>query len=413
MKKILAFLIVTVMLLASLPLAISAAPLASDFVPGSGFYVYGPTFVKGEKDVPTITQTSDGVTVTHGGYYWEGKDYGGIFSAQKVDLNGFEVTVRLDKVHTSDDCWFAFDFLAAQRGFYTDKFNVETGNQGMLNLIRQDRGTFSAMDGLTSFSSKKTVTNDLFKFKAGDVVTLTVNRVDYGNYTYTFKKAGVADPVVIDYEYPMDDLFRDGKAYFSLSASSKTSVADDFIYTIVDVKNGTPMTPTERAAIDVAKFAKDSAAIIQEANGRVNNAKITVEKSVARAQATGDIDAIAKANEAAAKLTAAKTRVDSGTFSITEIRTLCTEATQLAYDANKLSAAAEKAAEDATDTDTEAQTEAKTEAETKAQTEAQTKAPVADKDGGFPGWAIALIIGGVAVVAVVVILVVVRKKKQA
>ncbi|MBQ9086661.1 MAG: hypothetical protein IJY47_05690 [Clostridia bacterium] len=403
MKKVLSFLLITIFLLSALStVTFAAAPQTSDFVAGTGFFVYeGST--KKDRDIPTLTQITDGVQVSHGGWYASGADYGGIISAQKVDLNGFEITVKFNNIPTysGDDCWIAFDFLAAQRGFYTDNFDVATGNKGMMNLIRYGNGGFQAMDGLTSFSGKKTVSNDLFKFKTGDVVTLTVNRTAVGDYTYTFKKEGVADPVVIDYDYPMDELFSDGKAYFSLAASSKKSVADDFVYTITNVKNGTAMTAADRAAIEAAKRGADAAATLAEANARITSANNTVQKAITRAQACGSDEALAKANKGAAKVAEAKTTVESGTFTLDNIKELCTEATNLAKAANNLSKEAENAA-----TDTESETESQ------AVTEAQTQATDTADEGGFPGWAIALIVGGaVVIVAVVVILVVVRKKK--
>ena len=401
MKKLLSFLLISVFLLSAFSTAaFAAAPQTSDFVPGTG-YVIGSV-----RNVPTISQESDGVKVMFGGYYAAGADIGGAITAQKVDLNGFEVTVRLDKVHTSSDCWYAFDFLIAQRGFYTDKFNPDTGNQGMLNLIRQDRGTFTPFEGLTSFSAKTAVTNNFFKFQNGDVVTLTVNRTPIGNYTYTFKKAGVTDPVKIDYEFPMDELFPDGKAYFGLFASSQTSAADDFIFTITDMKNGAPLTPTDREAIEAAKQNANADAVQTEVNARINTAQGTIDKAIARATACGSQEALAKANAAATKLGEAKTAVESGNYTLDNIKAICSAALELANEANKLSKDAEKAA--AAETETETQTEAATTPVTEAVTDA-----VQTEEGGFPVWAIALIAGGAVVIVAVVVLVVIRKKKNA
>lgn len=405
MKKLLSFLLISVFLLSAFSTAaFAAAPQASDFVPATGY------IVGGVRNVPTISQESDGVKVMFGGYYSAGADIGGAISAQKVDLNGFEVTVRLDQVHTSGDCWYAFDFLVAQRGFYTDNFNPETGNQGMINLLRPNdaHSSFTPFEGITSFSAKTAVKNDFFKFKNGDVVTLTVNRTPVGNYTYTFKKAGVADPVKIDYEFPMDELFPDGKAYFGLFASSNGSAADAFVYTITDMKNGAPLTPTDREAIENAKQNADADAVLTEVNARINTAQGTIDKAIARATACGSQEALAKANAAATKLGEAKTAVESGSYTLDNIKAICSAALDLANEANKLSKDAEKAAAAETETETETQTETATTPVTEVVTDdAQAK------DGGFPVWAIALIAGGAVVIVAVVVLVVIRKKKSA
>lgn len=408
MKKLLSFSMMVMLLLSTFSVASFAAkPSPIDFVAGTGFYLYDAQGQKTEtKDVPEITAVSDGVQVKHGGYYAGGADCGGVITGEKINLNGFKVTVRLDHVPTydNDDTWFAFDFLAAKRGFYVDNFNPEGGgNTGILNLIRPNKGTLQAM-GSDSWTQEGSFTNDVYKFATGDVVTLTVNRTALGGYTFTLEKTGISAPVDVGYEFPVDDIFPDGKAYFSLIASSKKSVADDFVYTITDMVDGTEMTEAERAAIDEAKLEQDADAKREQANGRIELAEKAVTQAKSRAEACGSDGAMTKVNEAQAKVDQAKAAVESGEYTLQQIKDLCSEVTKLVSDANTLCKAAEDAAEKQT---TEIETE-----KTEEQSEAESEAPSDDKKDGFPVWAIALIAGGaVVVVAVVVILTVLRKKK--
>lgn len=139
MKKFLSLALATVAVFATASIAAYAeAPKAADFKANNGFFIYeGKENKTDVQDPADLSDTDKGLKIVHGGYYSSGENCGGVVSNEKYDLNGFEATVYFEKapeVTTDTDCWVAMDFLAAPRAFYTGDFNVETGNQGMLDL---------------------------------------------------------------------------------------------------------------------------------------------------------------------------------------------------------------------------------------------------------------------------------------
>ena len=131
MKKFLSFALVAVMLFASISLIASAeAPKADEFIANNGFFIYeGKSNKTDVQDPATLKDTDKGLRVVHGGYYSSGDNCGGVVSAEKYDLNGFEATVYFEKapeVETTTDCWVAMDFLAAPRAFFTNNFKEDT-----------------------------------------------------------------------------------------------------------------------------------------------------------------------------------------------------------------------------------------------------------------------------------------------
>ena len=129
MKKFLSIALAAVLLVTALSvMAFAAAPKAADFKANNGFFIYEGKANKTEvQDVPTVSDSENGVKVVHGGYYSSGDNCGGVVSVEKYDLDGFEATVVFEKapeVSVETDCWVAFDFLAAPRAFYTNNLNV-------------------------------------------------------------------------------------------------------------------------------------------------------------------------------------------------------------------------------------------------------------------------------------------------
>lgn len=407
MKKFLSLALATVAVFATASIAAYAeAPKAADFKANNGFFIYeGKENKTDVQDPADLSDTDKGLKIVHGGYYSSGENCGGVVSNEKYDLNGFEATVYFEKapeVTTDTDCWVAMDFLAAPRAFYTGDFNLETGNQGVEDLIRFDKPYLEIYDGITGFSqvynsqSVDAATNEMFAIKSGTTLTVKMARNDNGSYTMTFAREGFED-FVVPYELPMQDVFPDGKAHFSVIASCEIAPADGWTYYITDVKNGTEMTEEEIAAIAKAKEEAELAAKVEDANKEVTAAEGKATKAMEKAEAAGSDDAKAKAQEALDAIAAAKAAVEEKNFD--EAYTQSELARDYAKEANDLS---KEATKDAAGENTDDPKTENTENTENNDQKVESK--------GNSTWIIILI--AVVVVVVIVVIVVATKKKK-
>ena len=249
MKKFLSIALAAVLLVSALSvIAFAASPKAADFKANNGFFIYEGKQNKTEvQDVPTVSDSDNGVKVVHGGYYSSGDNCGGVVSVEKYDLDGFEATVVFEKapeVTTETDCWVAFDFLAAPRAFYTNKFDVAAGgNQGIMNLVRFGKPYVEIYDGVTAFknvytSNKESAeVNAMFSIKSGTTITVKVAKNENGTYALTFVNGNAS--FTVPYDFDMSTALADGKAHFSVIASCETASDDAWTYYITDVKTKT------------------------------------------------------------------------------------------------------------------------------------------------------------------------------
>ena len=389
MKKFLSLALATVAVFATASIAAYAeAPKAADFKANNGFFIYeGKENKTDVQDPADLSDTDKGLKIVHGGYYSSGENCGGVVSNEKYDLNGFEATVYFEKapeVTTDTDCWVAMDFLAAPRAFYTNNFNVETGNQGVEDLIRFGKPYLEIYDGITGFSQVynsqgvDASINEMFSIKSGTTLTVKMARNDNGSYTMTFAREGFED-FVVPYELPMQDVFPDGKAHFSVIASCEIAPADGWTYYITDVKNGTEMTEEEIAAI---------------ATKEVTKAEEKANEAMTKAEEAGSEDAKAKAQEALDAIAAAKAALEEKNFD--EAYTQSDLARDCAKEANDLS---KEATKDAAGENTD---DPKTENTENNDQKVESK--------GNSTWIIILI--AVVVVVVIVVIVVATKKKK-
>ena len=411
MKKFLSFTLIAMMLLASISLiAFAEAPKAAEFKANNGFFIYEGKQNKTEvQDPATLTDDAKGLKVVHGGYYSSGDNCGGVVSVDKYDLNGFEATVYFEtapEVTTDTDCWVAFDFLAAPRAFYTNNFNLEgdnPGNQGIMDLIRFGKPYFEVYDGVTGFNqvyntqSVDATVNNMFSIVSGTTLTVKLARNANGSYTMTLCREGF-DDFEVPYEFPMREVFPDGKAHFSVIASCEIAGEDAWTYYITDVKNGTEMTEEEVAAIQQAIEAEALAAKTEEAKKETDMAKEKADEAMERANATGDEAAIAKAQEAIDAVDASYAAIDEQNWE--EAQAQSDLARDYAKEANDLSKEAEK----------NAPAEEIDEPISEDNTDGTTDAPAASSGNGVSPivWVIIIIV----VIAVIVVIVVVAKKKK-
>ena len=407
MKKFLSLALATVAVFATASIAAYAeAPKAADFKANNGFFIYeGKENKTDVQDPADLSDTDKGLKIVHGGYYSSGENCGGVVSNEKYDLNGFEATVYFEKapeVTTDTDCWVAMDFLAAPRAFYTGDFNLETGNQGMLDLIRFGKPYIEVYEGITGFSQVynsqgvDASTNEMFSIKNDTTLTVKIARNEDGTYKMTYAREGFED-FELPYAFPMNDVFPDGKAYFSVIASCEIAPADGWTYYITDVKNGTEMTEEEIAAIAKAKEEAELAAKVEDANKEVTAAEGKATEAMEKAEAAGSDDAKAKAQEALDAIAAAKAAVEEKNFD--EAYAQSELARDYAKEANDLSKEATKGADGETTDNPKAENTDNTD---------NNDQKVESK--GNSTWIIILI--AVVVVVVIVVIVVATKKKK-
>ena len=209
------------------------------FVPGNGFNIVkknGETRETTAKNSPvTVADAEGGVKVSHGGYYEDGKNWGGVATKDAYTLDGLSVTIRFDKIPTvssGDDCWISVDFLAKPQLFQVGDI---AGNPGFMNLMRFGSKKLEVYDGITAFKGLAATGYDenMFGIKSGDTVTVSA-KLDGDYYTFTFVNGAKSYEWTHESE-ELADCFKDGKAHIAIAASLLGSDKDAFEYTITDI----------------------------------------------------------------------------------------------------------------------------------------------------------------------------------
>ncbi len=236
MKKLLT-LSLAVMLVCALCVVVSA----TEWKAGNGYNIVerheeGGPLIQAEANTPvTVTKNQDGTTkVSHGGYYQDGTNWGGVASVEKFDYKNLSVKVRFDKVpavEPGQDCWAYIGILQKPEIF---KVGAVDSNKGFMNLIRFSNSKWEIYNGITEFKSVEGMEGPEFAIKSGDVVTMTF--VDAGGGYYTVKYQN-GEGVTYTPETLFDGtVFADG-GHVVVSASCVNSAKDAFEYTILEVKN--------------------------------------------------------------------------------------------------------------------------------------------------------------------------------
>lgn len=220
----------------SLTTAETAKLTADMFVAGNGFSVKGKDNAELSADdrKVTVADSENGVTVSHGGYYNDGKNWGGVAFKEAVKLDGASVTINFDTVPAvadGEDCWISVCFLNKPQLFQVGDV---AGNKGFMNLIRFSNNKWEIYEGVTAFKNVKTLdaATDMFKVKTGDVLTVSAKLVD-GKYEFTY----VNGDNKVSYVHEVEEFagaFADGKAHLVIGASCNSSSKDAFKYTITE-----------------------------------------------------------------------------------------------------------------------------------------------------------------------------------
>lgn len=215
---------------------LAAAAIIPASAAGSEKWTKGNGYLIDNKNAEVVLKETDkGLQVTHGGYYTDGKNWGGIAYNEKVTLDGFSVEMTIDKLPDTDsDTWFSVDFLQKPQLFQVGDYG---SNKGIVNLIRWKNNKLENY-GPSEWKGAGSDEGTAFALKAGDTLTVKVNKKD-GKYVLTVN--GVESKVA----YDLTGIADDGKAYLVISCSMKNSPADGFQYTITKL-NGKPVIETKK-----------------------------------------------------------------------------------------------------------------------------------------------------------------------
>lgn len=229
MKKI-ALILSAALIAAAAVIPVSSAS-TDKWIPGNGF------LIDDKNSAVVVKETDKGIQVTQGGYYTDGKNWGGVAYRDKVELDGFSLEMTIDRLPDTDsDCWVSVDFLQKPQLFQVGS-PLGDDNKGIVNLIRWKDGRFENF-GPVDFSNIGNDEDDVFALKAGGKLTVEVNKKG-GEYVLTVNGVRSA------YSYDLSGIADDGKAYLVIAASMKNSPEDGYQYTITKI-NGESVIEAEK-----------------------------------------------------------------------------------------------------------------------------------------------------------------------
>ncbi len=250
------------------------------FAVGNGYNLVDKSFTETYKNSPvTLKETEDGLTVSHGGYYQDGENWGGVAYKEGFELDGLSVTVRFDEVPEvtpADDCWISLDFLTKPELF---KVGDISANQGFMNLIRFGVPSIEVYEGVKEFVG---ITNPIgdtkFAIKSGDIVTMSA-RLAGEYYEFTYKK-GDESVVIPMANSDFTKVFEMNKAHVVVSASLIDSKKDAFRYTITDISHKATEPVKNNASVKKDSFTVGNGYNLVDKAGNVTykNSPVTVKE---------------------------------------------------------------------------------------------------------------------------------------
>lgn len=222
MKKIISTLAAAAVLASCAAVSVSAVG-AEDWTAGNGY------LIEDINATVLVENTPAGVQVTHGGYYVDGVNWGGVAYNTPLALDGLTVDILMDVVpdwEGGEDAWFSVCFLSKPQLFQVGDY---ASNPGISNLLRFCSDTPSFQEfGPTDFSMQNGTNDAALSLIEGETLTVSVNK---SGSSYVLTVNGVEMPT----EYDLD--FDEG--YLVVSASYANSNPDAFKYTITSI-NGEP-----------------------------------------------------------------------------------------------------------------------------------------------------------------------------
>lgn len=191
----------------------------------------------------SMAETPDGLQVTSKAF-WTGEngEWSGVITSDKVQLDGFSIEIRFDKVPVVPDtgeAWLCFGFNNIQNAFVISE--DASDNTGCANLVRYDGSadgilpTWESMcfeDGVWSTRISGPTDTLTAPIVDGTTLTFKAEKAVEGGYKFTLGSVTASDTFIA-----LDDIFPDGKAYFYLRTfrDVEDSYPRDIQYTILSI----------------------------------------------------------------------------------------------------------------------------------------------------------------------------------
>lgn len=263
MKKIIT-LALAVLMITAMAVVVCAAD-TENWIAGNGFNIVDETKqVVSENSPVTLTeQSATVVDVSHGGYYQDGVNWGGVASKEAYALENLTIRVTYTKVPAVDektDCWMYIGALSKPQIFQVKDI---PGNPGYVNLLRFAGKKLEIYEGATKFEVVGSITTapELFDIKTGDSITVQFLKNANGLYQVKYTKGDLT--ALTEKTFDFDKLLG-GKAHVVVSGSRIASEKDAFAYT-VEV-NPAPAVPEVSVFLDGGRinFEEQAPAIVNE-----------------------------------------------------------------------------------------------------------------------------------------------------
>lgn len=244
---------------------------------GNGYNIIetDKTQSKANSPVTKTNETETKLTVSHGGYYQNNNNWGGVASKKTYKVDGLQIEVKFEQMPTSTDCWAYIGVLKNPA-----IFDASSGsNPGYVNLIRYADGNMTVHKTGGSFGTIANVGDDskFFKLSAGDTLKVCFNKNTSGKYDVTYIKNNSDVLKVVNSELDLETALGGEKGYVVVSASCLGSQENAFKYT-VDVNP----TASVVSSIDVQK---DDVLYFYTVDSETEKAVLT---KTYKATATGD-----------------------------------------------------------------------------------------------------------------------------
>ena len=255
MKKFLSYALSAIMIVAMIAVSVSAV----EFVKGDGYNTWsGPSYADSVNmglSPVTMTVNEDGsVTVEQGGYYrtfQSDNNYGGVATAEKVGLDGLEVTINFEEVPVpTNDCWFGLLLLQNPYPFNTADMAPTGGYNPLIRFNVPNLEFYSpTFTGLgNSDMTEPAAPYGMFALQSGDTLKMSV-KYKFGQYFVTYVHNDMVYEVPADKTIDASNLFvgqYGGKAHVVVTGTLLGDL-NTWKYT-VSVKEGVGITDEQLAA---------------------------------------------------------------------------------------------------------------------------------------------------------------------
>lgn len=199
---------------------------------GNGYNIIetDKTQSKANSPVTKKDETKTKLTVSHGGYYQNKDNWGGVASKETYKVDGLQIEVKFEQMPTSTDCWAYIGVLKNPT-----IFDASSGsNPGYVNLIRYADGNMTVHSTGGNFNTIANVggTEEFFKITAGDTLRVCFDKNTSGKYDVTYIKNDSDVLKVVNNELDLETALDGEKGYVVVSASCLGSQKDAFKYTV-------------------------------------------------------------------------------------------------------------------------------------------------------------------------------------